>query len=63
MKCLDEVKKLNLPRKKFALFGSAPLAIRGIRENKDIDLIVKKEVWNTLIKKYPVMPEKKIVLK
>ena len=53
-KLLNKVKKLNLPKDKFAVFGSGPLAVRGIRDINDIDLIVKPELWYELIKKYPV---------
>ncbi|MFH1291164.1 MAG: hypothetical protein ABIH79_01240 [archaeon] len=31
-KQLAELKKLNLPKDKFAIFGSGPLAINGIRD-------------------------------
>jgi len=44
MKYLDELKSLNLPKDKFAIFGSGPLAIRNMRENKDIDIIVNREL-------------------
>ena len=52
MKYLDELKKLNLPKGKYAVFGSGPLAIRKIRQNKDIDIIVKEDLWDELKKKY-----------
>ncbi len=54
MKYLDELKKLDMPSDKFAVFGSGPLAIRGLRENKDLDVMVKQDLWEELIKKYPV---------
>ncbi len=41
----QKVKELHLPVGKYALFGSAPLAIRGIRECRDIDMIVSEDVW------------------
>jgi len=53
MKYLDELKKLNLPKGKYAVFGSGPLAIRALRENKDIDIIVKSDLWQQLKKKHP----------
>lgn len=53
MKYLNELKKLNLPKGKYAVFGSGPLAIRGLRENKDIDIMVKSGLWKELKKKYP----------
>lgn len=58
MKYLDEFKKLNLPKDKFAIFGSGPLAIRNLRENKDIDIIVKQDLWIDLTKKYEIINEK-----
>ena len=59
MKFLDELEKLNLPRDKFAIFGSGPLAVRGIRETNDLDIIVKPDLWEELKKKYPVTSEEK----
>lgn len=50
---LDELKQLNLPSKQYAIFGSGPLAIRGIREARDIDVLVKKDLWDSLAKIYP----------
>src|SRR3989338_6325571 len=44
-KQLIELKKLNLPRGKYALFGSAPMGIRGIRQCKDIDVVVDESLW------------------
>lgn len=46
--------KLKLPKDKFAIFGSGPLAIRNLRDNKDTDIIVKDNIWSSLIKKYPL---------
>ncbi|MCD6226492.1 MAG: hypothetical protein J7J93_01720 [Candidatus Aenigmarchaeota archaeon] len=54
MKYLDEVRKLNLPKDKFAIAGSGPLAIRKLRENNDIDILVKSDLWKKLSKKYKV---------
>jgi len=51
-KQLNELKKLNLQKEEYAIFGSGPLAIRGIRESQDIDIIVKPRLWNKLSKKY-----------
>ena len=39
----QKVKELNLPKGKYALFGSAPMGLRGIRECHDIDIIAKKK--------------------
>lgn len=51
---LKDLKKLNLTKGKFAIFGSGPLAIRGIKESGDLDIIVKPELWNNLAKKYKI---------
>jgi tRNA A-37 threonylcarbamoyl transferase component Bud32 len=53
-KQLSELKKLNLPVAEYAIFGSGPLTIHGIRDSRDMDIIVKEGLWNKLIKKYPV---------
>jgi len=54
MRYLDELCELNLPSDQYAVFGSGVLAIRGLRENRDIDIVVKQELWKKLINKYPV---------
>ena len=41
----QKVKELKLPIGKYALFGSAPMGVRGLKECSDIDLIVSEEVW------------------
>lgn len=57
MKYLDELKKLNLPKDKFAVFGSGPMAIRGIRETNDVDIVVKQDLWKEIVKKHPMIKE------
>lgn len=52
MKQIEELKRLNLPRDKFSIFGSGPLAIRGLRESNDVDLIVKFDLFEKLERKY-----------
>ncbi len=42
----QKVKDLKLPIGKYALFGSAPLGIRGLKDCRDIDIIVTEELWN-----------------
>lgn len=51
---LDEVKALNLPLGDYAICASAVLAARGIRPNKDIDLLVRPEVFEALSKEHPI---------
>lgn len=47
-----ELKKLNLPIWKYAIFGSWPLWVRNIRESQDLDLLVTQDLWNELVLKY-----------
>jgi len=49
----QDVLKLNLPKGSFAIFGSGPMAIRGIRDANDIDLVVRQELWDDYARKYP----------
>ena len=42
---------MKLPIGKYALFGSAPLGIRGLRGCHDIDIIVTEDLWNEFSKK------------
>jgi len=51
-KFLEELKELNLPDKEYAIFGSGPLAIRGIRQAEDLDIIVTKGLYKKLKEKY-----------
>lgn len=45
-KLFQKVKDLNLPVGKYALFGSAPMGVRGLRDCHDIDVIVTETLWN-----------------
>ena len=51
---LDELRDLDLPEDAYAVFGSGPLAIRGIRENHDLDVIVTPDLWRELGRKHAV---------
>ena len=53
MNHLDELKALNLPTGKFAIFGSGPMAVRGIRESQDLDILVRPDLWDSLVERYP----------
>jgi len=52
-KLLDKLKKLNLPDGEYAVYGSGPLAVREIREAKDLDVIVTDNLYQKLKEKYP----------
>jgi len=60
MKHLAVLKKINLSVGQYAVFGSGPLAVRGIRPANDLDLIVKDELWRELNKKYPSLDNRSI---
>ena len=45
---IAKVKLLNLPKDSYVVYGSCPLAVAGIREAKDIDMIVSEEVFEEL---------------
>ncbi|MBI3626670.1 hypothetical protein HY224_01340 [Candidatus Uhrbacteria bacterium] len=42
---IAKVKALNLPKNSYIVFGSCPLAIAGLREANDIDLLVSEEIF------------------
>lgn len=48
MDIVAKVKELNLPHGQYVVFGSGPLAVHGIRETNDIDLLVTTELYNQL---------------
>jgi hypothetical protein len=49
---LDELRKLKLPADKFAVFGNGPLSVRGLKDAIDLHIIVKKDVWDVLDRKF-----------
>jgi hypothetical protein len=51
---LEELDGLRLPLGGFAIFGSGPLAVRGLRANEDLDVLVVRELWDELARKYPL---------
>ena len=55
MKYLDELLELELPSAEYAIFGSGPMAIRNLRENNDLDILVKEELWLKLCQKPPII--------
>ena len=54
-KCNQElfqrVRDLNLPIGEYAIFGSGPMGVRGIREMGDVDIIVTQKLWDNFIKR------------
>lgn len=49
MNVLHTVKALNLPLGEYLVIGSGAMAVRGIREAKDIDLLVSHNLYTKLI--------------
>ena len=52
---LNQLKKLNLPPDSFVIANSGALAVRGLREANDLDIIVIDELWTTLSQKYSLL--------
>lgn len=50
----ESLKKLNLPTDQFIVVSSGALSVRGIRDSKDIDVIVTESLWDQLSKEYTV---------
>lgn len=50
---LGQLDDLNLPSDQYAIFGSGPLAVRGIRDTHDIDILVTPSLFEKLEKQYP----------
>lgn len=57
LELLRELDKLSLPKNQYAITSAGTMAIRGIRQTRDIDLIVTDELWEELAKIYPVSKE------
>lgn len=45
---ISKVKALHLPKGSYVVFGSSPLAVVGLRETNDIDLLVSQEIYERL---------------
>lgn len=50
----DELRRLDLPAGQYAVFGSGPMGIRGLREIRDVDVIASPALFSELTTKYPV---------
>lgn len=49
---IEQLKKIGLHIDEFVIVSSGALAIRGIREAKDLDVIVTNSLWNKLTATY-----------
>ena len=45
----DELKNINMPADDYAVFGSGPLWVRGIRQGKDIDILARGKAWQKAV--------------
>ncbi|MFA6416149.1 MAG: nucleotidyltransferase domain-containing protein [Candidatus Paceibacterota bacterium] len=54
---IKDIRQQNFPQNEFAIFGSAVMAIRGIREAPNIDVIVTDRLWIELLKTNPLDSE------
>lgn len=43
----ERVRALDLPKGKYAVFGSAPMCVRRLRACNDVDIVVTEDVWNS----------------
>ena len=50
---LKIIDQLNIPSDSYAIFGSDPMAIREMREARDIDIFVTNKAYDRLAKKFP----------
>lgn len=50
---LRTLANLNLPKNKHAIYGSGPLGIRGIRDCRDLDVVVTDDLYRMLMDKLP----------
>lgn len=48
MSIFEDVKKLNLPKGKYAVVGSGVMSAHDIRSHNDVDLIVTKDLFKVL---------------
>lgn len=52
MNIFKRIKELNLPKGEYMICGSSILEVFGIREAKDIDILVSPELFQKLEKEY-----------
>lgn len=60
-KLLKQLEELNLPEDQFVVVSSGSLAVREIRDARDLDLLVTDKLWNELVHKYPSKNEHGVV--
>jgi hypothetical protein len=45
---LTELDALNIPREDYVIFGSGPMAIKGLLEPADLDVVVRENVYKEM---------------
>jgi hypothetical protein len=45
MDIIKEIKKLDFPADKYVIVGSGPMAVRGLKEAHDIDIVVEPDLF------------------
>ena len=53
---LKELDELNLPANQYAIVSSGVMAIYGIRDANDLDVVTTDQLWDKLAKTYKVTP-------
>lgn len=52
---IKELDSLNLPTQQYAITSSGCMAVRGLREAGDIDLVLSDELWNQLAPNHEII--------
>ena len=45
---LTELNALNIPKEDYVIFGSGPMAIKGLLEPADLDVVVRENVYKKM---------------
>jgi hypothetical protein len=53
---LDLLRSLSWPCEEYLVFGSGPLAVRGIRHAADLDVVVGHTLWSQLVQEHQPCP-------
>jgi len=46
-----KLKEMNLPKGKFVIFGSGPMGPKGLKDPRDLDVIVVEDIWDDFRKR------------
>ena len=48
IKLFNELRSLDLPKDEYIVVASGPMGIRGLRDMKDVDILVSDKLWKEL---------------